>query len=105
MELTDETVFAFSDIFVTDSLLYCGYDGESTQGADRGTWFTKVAVFDWEGNPLKVIKTDKRIEQIAIDDDGRIFALISTRSGEVYLAMLPVYGTRDKAVPCLSKAL
>lgn len=101
MELTDETVFAFSDIYVTDSLLFCGYDGESTQEADRGTWFTKVAVFDWEGNPLKVIKTDKRIEQIAIDDDGRIFALISTRSGEVYLAMLPVYRTRDKAVPCL----
>ena len=89
MDLTDETVFAFADIFATDSLLYCGFDGESTPATNRSMWFTKVAVFDWEGTPLKEIQTDKRIEQICVDEDGRVFALISGDSGEFFLARLP----------------
>lgn len=89
MDLKDDAVFAFTDIFAMDSLLYCGFDGESSPATDRSMWFTKVAVFDWEGTPLKVIKTDKRIEQICVDEDGQVYALVSGNSGEVYLAKLP----------------
>ena len=88
MTLADDLVWVFNDIYATDSQLYCAYDGES-RALKKRDLYNKIAVFDWKGHPINEIITDKRIEQICLDQDGKFFALVENDLGESFLAKLP----------------
>lgn len=85
------TILGFNDIFATADRLYTAFDGEVNpywNDGDRLT-YTKIAVFDWEGNPLELIHTDYSIDKIAYSEaENTIYAAVTDRDGIMYLAKM-----------------
>ena len=55
---------------------------------DRLT-YTKIAIFDWEGNPIELIHTDYSIDKMAYSEaENTIYAAVTDRDGIMYLAKL-----------------
>ncbi len=87
----ERTVLGFNDIFADEEWLYTSYDGEVNpycHDEERLT-FTKIAVFDWEGNPLELIHTDYKIERLCYSEtENTIYAAVADLDGIMYLAKM-----------------
>ena len=90
-DYNSRTVLGFYDLYAVDDRIYSAYDGELNpywNGGDRQT-FTKIAVFDWEGNPVELIHTDYRIDKIVYSEaENTIYAAVRDRDGIMYLAKM-----------------
>lgn len=90
-DFNERTVLGFNDVFATNDRIYTVYDGEVNpywNDEDRLT-YTKIAVFDWDGNPLELIHTDYKIDKIAYsEEDNTIYAAVKDRDGIMYLAKM-----------------
>jgi hypothetical protein len=54
---TEETLYSYTSLCATSKYVYALYSGKG----DYNTCSKKLLVFDWEGNPVKTIETDKSI--------------------------------------------
>lgn len=70
----NQLIRAFSAATATDKYVFFVYSGENTPESEN-----KIAIFDWEGNPVKLIKTDCQILSFAVDD----------KASEIYAITLP----------------
>lgn len=71
------SVYGFYDFFTTNYEVYCIFDGEKNL-YDRSS-FTDIAVFDWEGHPKQLLRTNHRLEKICVDiEDNTIYAVTCT---------------------------
>ena len=88
--LTNEkSIAGFGYLYGGNERLFTVYDGKSSFKGKRNDRFRNIAVFDWNGEPQKLIKTDWSIEAIVTDDDGETFyAVVSDLDRRVYLARL-----------------
>ena len=90
-DYNNHTVCGFYDLYAVDDRIFAVYDGEVNpywNGGDRWT-FTKIAVFDWEGNPVELIHTDYKINKIAYSEaENTIYAAVADRDDIMYLAKL-----------------
>lgn len=85
--------YGFGDVFATDARIYTSFDGSVDMEKDmrapigeREMLFTKIAVFDWNGDGVKLFRTDYRIEQLCCDESsGIIFVVARDRDGISYL--------------------
>jgi len=51
--------------------------------------FTKIAVFDWDGSPRELIRTDYRIEKLCFSEsENTFYAAVMDRDGIMYLAKM-----------------
>lgn len=67
----------FIDICSTDKYIYCLYDGTVDFSAS-----SIIVIFDWDGNHIRNLQTNKNIRQIAVDaSDTYIMAIISNETG------------------------
>ena len=90
-DFNERTVLGFSDVFATNDRLFTVYDGEVNpfrNGGDR-QMFTRIAVFDWDGNPLELIHTDYSIDKIAYSEaENTIYAAVADSDRIMYLAKM-----------------
>ncbi len=92
-DFNERTVMGFNDVFATNDRIYAVYDGEVNpywNDGDRQT-FTKIAVFDWEGNPIELIRTDYSIDKICFSEaENTIYAAVKDHDGIMYLAKMEI---------------
>lgn len=90
-DYNENTVLGFNDIYAEADRLYTVYDGEINpfwNDGERPT-FTKIAVFDWEGNPIELIRTDYSIDKICFSEaENTIYAAVKDHDGIMYLAKM-----------------
>ena len=90
-DYNDRTVLGFYDVCALDDRILTAYDGEVNpywNGGDRLT-HTKIAVFDWDAEPLELICTDYKIERLCYSEaENTIYAAVADRDGIMYLAKM-----------------
>lgn len=89
----ERTVLGFRDLYAENDRLYAVYNAEliSSAEAERGSnlVFNDIAVFDWEGNPLELIRTEYNIDHICYSErDNAVYASVLDYDGIMYLARL-----------------
>lgn len=73
-----ETRKCFIDICGTADYVYCLYDGSADFDA-----MSKIIVFDWNGNYVKTLQTDRFVKKIAVDPSApSLLAIGVSPSGE-----------------------
>lgn len=90
-DYTKGTVLGFHDIYVTDDWIYGVYDGERNPyyAGEERLVDTKIAVFDWDGNPLELIRTDYGIDRICYSErENAIYGAVRDIDDIMYLARL-----------------
>lgn len=86
----ERTILGFSDLFVDNSLIYTAHDGKTlakSKNIDKRSLFSRIAIYDWNCNPVKEIQTDYRIERICVESDSdKMFAVVRDNDSSTYLA-------------------
>ena len=78
-------IASFCDLYATDEVLLAAYGGET----EFGTGINNIAIFDWNGNPLKLIRTGHRIERLCLDsEDNALYAMIQDSEGRPYIGRI-----------------
>ena len=78
-------IASFCDLYATDEVLFAAYGGET----EFGTGISNIAIFDWNGNPLKLIRTGHRIERLCLDsEDNALYAMIQDSEGRPYIGRI-----------------
>lgn len=94
----ERTVFGFSDLFVDNSLIYTAHDGKTlalSDEKDKRSLFSRIAIYDWNCNPVKEIQTDYRIERICVESDSdKMFAVVRDNDSRTYLAYVDLNLTK-----------
>ena len=84
----ERSVYGFSDLFVDNSLIYTAHDDETPVLSDK-KGNHKIAIYDWNCNPVKEIQTDYRIDRICVESDSdKMFAVVKDKDSRTYLAYL-----------------
>lgn len=80
IEPTEEMTIGFGDVYAGEKYVYTVYDGETkpmAQDARDHLWSTKIAVFDYNCKPARLIKTDYHIERICVDEsENMLYAVV-----------------------------
>lgn len=85
-DYNERSVYGFSDLFVDNSLIYTAHD-DVTPVRSNKKGNHKVAIYDWNCNPVKEIQTDYRIERICVESDSdKMFAVVRDNDSSTYLA-------------------
>ena len=89
----ERTVLGFRDLYAENDRLYAVYNGEliSSAEAERNSSlvFNDIAVFDWDGNPLELIRTDYCIDRICYSErENVIYGAVRDIDDIMYLARL-----------------
>lgn len=85
--------YGFGDVFATDARIFTSFDGSTdmkqymqARAGDQEMLFSKIAVFDWNGDGVKLFRTDYQIEQLCCDESSGIIYLVARdRDGGLYL--------------------
>ena len=82
-----ETIVGFGSMSCTDYAVFATFDETCySEAADR-MLFTDIAEFDWDGNPVRLYRSDCGIEQFCVDPEEEIvYAVISDQDNTYYLA-------------------
>ncbi len=68
---TPKTRITYSSLTADDNFVYCLYSGRTEKEyPDEELYCNQVFVFDWEGNPVKMLQTDVEISKITVDSKG-----------------------------------
>lgn len=89
VSINETTVAGFNYLFPTDGLLYAAYDGENFFGKSSPV-YKNITVFDWEGNALKEIRTDYRIESFCTENGKEFYAVVNDAEGRAFVAKLNI---------------
>lgn len=85
----DNTVIGFIDMYATDKQFFAAFDGIRT--ITDPEVLRNIAIFDWNGKAQALIKTDRRIEKLCIDEsENTVYACVLNDVGAIYLAKLPM---------------
>jgi len=59
------------------------------RGAKEKLWYSNIAVFDWNCKPVKLIKTDCRIERICTnEDETALYAVVSDKDKRCFIGKI-----------------
>lgn len=82
---TAETVYGFSCLQTTDKNIYATLHGV----ANPTVFPSSIYIFDWEGNPIKRLDTDRQIISFAVDEpSGDIYAIALDSNNEQIIARM-----------------
>ena len=87
------------DVYAGESRIYAVFDGETNRliymeesllgDPQQYPAYSNIAVFDWKGTPLELIRTGTRIENIHVDErDHRLYALYYDDNGDLRIGTL-----------------
>ena len=78
LDFSDEEKYALS-VTGTENFLCVLYHGYSLRASGQ---CSKILMFDWDGNLMKIVQTDRDVSQIAIAPNGKyIYGLAETEDG------------------------
>ena len=94
-----DDIFGFGDVYAGESRIYAVFDGETNRliymeesmlgDPQQYPAYSNIAVFDWKGTPLELIRTGTRIENIHVDErDHRLYALYYDDNGDLRIGTL-----------------
>lgn len=82
----DQTRIGFECIYTTNNFIYTllnGIQGRELKNPDIKNPYTQnISIFDWEGNPYKLIKTDKMMNAICMDELEQTIYALAYNQGE-----------------------
>ena len=65
-----------TDFYCSDKYIYATF-GEPEPYSNTNSRYNNIAVFDWEGNPLKIFRTNyRRLYKICLDDEERFLYIL-----------------------------
>lgn len=68
--MTDENIYGFISSSTTENYIYLLYSGKTrNQGNEK--YSNQIWVYDWSGKPIKKIKLDQEVNQIAVSPDDK----------------------------------
>lgn len=90
LDLNDDYVYGGGKLCTTDNFIYSAYDGETTSkdlrlNGDKCLLYKNVAVFDWEGSPQTLYKTDYRVACLCVENDSTLYAVIEDIEGKAFI--------------------
>ena len=94
-----DDIFGFGDVYADDDRIYAVFDGETNRliyieesmlgDPEQYPAYSNIAVFDWKGTPLEIIRTGTRIEQIHVyERQKRLYALYYDGNGDLRIGTL-----------------
>ena len=85
----DNLVKSFGDLYVTNDAVYAVYGGDRMFTSRTGS--DNIAVFDWKGNPQKLIRTDYRIVTFFLDEEeNTVYAVIWDSEMRPYIGRIRI---------------
>ena len=95
-DFNENTIAGFADICCTDDRIYTAYDGHTPvqkyyddYTPDMGQMYSDIAVFDREGRPLELIRTDMTIVKLCYDGtENTVYALTEDAEGTLHFGRL-----------------
>ncbi len=82
---SENAPYGISSLSCSDKFIYAVFDNNPCQIA------SKIAVFDWKGNPKKLYNVNKSFISIDVDDDNAVFALVqNNKEGNYELVTIPL---------------
>lgn len=94
-----DDIFGFGDVYAGESRIYAVFDGETNRliymeesmlgDPQQYPAYSNIAIFDWKGTPLELIRTGTRIENIHVDErQHRLYALYYDGNGDLRIGTL-----------------
>ena len=94
-----DDIFGFGDVYAGESRIYAVFDGETNRliymeesmlgDPQQYPAYSNIAIFDWKGTPLELIRTGTRIENIHVDErQHRLYALYYDDNGDLRIGTL-----------------
>ena len=81
----DNLLASFGDVCATDDVIYVAYGGDGPMGSG----YHNIAMFDWDGNPLKLMRTDYNIMRLDLDrEEDALYAMILDTEGRPYIGRI-----------------
>src|SRR5690606_1842588 len=89
--LSDDFLYAYTDLWLSDNLIFALYSGKSEQqNLTLGLGKTEIFIFDYKGNPRALLKADVPITRITTDVDGKLlFAITEEEDPSVAIFDIP----------------
>lgn len=82
---SDKTVLGFIDLYATNNFIYSSYSG--TLASENS--FKNIAIFDWNSNPVKILKTKYNIYKICVDkEDKKLYAILYDDANNFHIGSL-----------------
>ena len=81
----DNLLASFGDLCATDEVIYVAYGGDGPMGSG----YHNIAMFDWDGNPLKLMRMDYNIMRLDLDrEEDALYAMILDSEGRPYIGRI-----------------
>lgn len=80
------STYGFYDFFATDNEVYCIFDGKNTLYGSF--FFSDIAIFNWDGTPECLLKTNQKLEKICVDSEDNTIYAVTWTDGIYRLAKL-----------------
>lgn len=65
------------------------FDGEHYGNVPSSQFYNSIAVFDWNGNPKSLYKTNMRVLRVCCDDNtDELYAVVENKDESTYLARI-----------------
>lgn len=77
---SENTIFGYCDMYVTDKYIYALYSGQKNDKASTTIMGNTIQVFDWEGNAICLYQLDQYASSITGNDDV-LYAHVKTADG------------------------
>ena len=98
IELTEKTAINYSDVYATDEHVFLSFGGDvpilhynDLPVEEKKLVCNKLDIFDWNGNPVRRIVTDRRINRFCVDAEEKyVYAIVEDLMGRNYIARLPL---------------
>src|SRR5690606_5374189 len=89
--LSDDFIIAFTDISITDQFIFALYSGRSDRELmESGRGKTEIFVFNYQGKPVALLKTDVPLSTLTIDEAGQmLYAITEEEDPTVAVFKLP----------------
>lgn len=88
-EITENTKRTFISSTITDNFIYLAYSGNSVFSENSGL-ANHIYVYDWNGNPIRKIVLDKKIESLTVSDDDETLYVYDPNTGFVMYSKINI---------------
>ena len=81
----DTLLASFGDLCATDEVIYVAYGGDGPMGSG----YHNIAMFDWDGNPLKLMRMDYNIMRLDFDrEEDALYAVVHDSEGRPFIGRI-----------------
>ena len=88
---TDDTVLGFSDIYLTNKYVYGCYDGKNYGSSPQSEHFNSIAVFDFDGDPVRLYELGMRVRNLCVDESAKkIYCILQSANEDMRLASIDI---------------